>query len=107
MLIINIRAGMTTVRSYTPVCVSLTAAPPPSCDRVLLMVKGYPEGALSPLLCGLPLQADGLEISEPLGTFDVRWLGTAVHVALVAAGTGITPMLRVIAYVLQEPRKQW
>lgn len=71
-------------------------------------MKRYEHGAVSAALCD---QAPGpehvLELGDPLGAFDARRATGAARLALVAAGTGITPMLRLLSLVLQDPRRAW
>uniref|UniRef100_A0A7E4V0Z8 Cytochrome c oxidase assembly protein COX11, mitochondrial n=1 Tax=Panagrellus redivivus TaxID=6233 RepID=A0A7E4V0Z8_PANRE len=59
-------------------------------------VKIYPDGALTQKLEGLSI-GDTLEISDPIGRKDVQKVAQkAVHCLLLAAGTGITPMINVL-----------
>ncbi|XP_063243398.1 cytochrome b5 reductase 4 isoform X1 [Bacillus rossius redtenbacheri] len=97
--------GTEVVRSYTPVppCLPCRAPPPPACwadDCLCLMVKEYSGGALSPWLCGRA-PGDSLELSGPAGSFSACLLRGAAQLCLVAAGTGVTPMLGLIAWALR------
>ncbi|XP_060905721.1 cytochrome b5 reductase 4 [Labrus mixtus] len=91
------------VRPYTPVDQSLTASSNSSSQDsdLYLMIKVYPEGALTPHLDGLNF-GDHLSVSGPEGTFSLRPLRDVTHLYLVAAGTGFTPMARLIRLALQE-----
>uniref|UniRef100_A0A3P9JV83 Cytochrome b5 reductase 4 n=1 Tax=Oryzias latipes TaxID=8090 RepID=A0A3P9JV83_ORYLA len=78
------------VRPYTPVDQRLAAGPdPPSQEPDLyLMIKVYPD-----VFCG---------VVGPEGSFSVRPLRDVTHLFLLAAGTGFTPMARLIRLSLQE-----
>lgn len=71
---------------------------------IYLIVKSYPLGTLSSWLCsrdsGMPIFA-----TEPEGTFcpSVHMKGKR-QIYLLAAGTGLTPMLSVILWILQTTR---
>ena len=123
---VRVRAPNGHVRSYT--CVSLpctasvtpVAAGPRDRPNLCLLVKGYPMGVLSSWLCGLATQvaaaAGGartgegegnsvivsvpvpVPVSRPLGglTYDPSMYDA---VGMIAAGTGLAPMLGIIARV--------
>ncbi|KAF4517744.1 hypothetical protein B566_EDAN002949 [Ephemera danica] len=93
-------------RSYTPIAPTLGGELPAANDCITLMVKRYDMGNLSSRLCDLaPGPEPTLEISDPIILFDARRVTSAAGVYLIAAGTGITPMLRVIALALQDSRR--
>ncbi|XP_065340374.1 cytochrome b5 reductase 4 isoform X1 [Cloeon dipterum] len=96
--------GVIVARSYTPIVPSLKSYSY-DCDSIYLMVKSYPDGALSSALCNLEVEQKGFEVSRPVGNFDARCLSDASRLCLIAAGTGITPMVRVILHVLADSRK--
>ncbi|TNN02072.1 cytochrome b5 reductase 4 [Takifugu flavidus] len=91
------------VRPYTPVDQSLTAAPqhPSEETDLFLMVKVYPDGMFSSYLNGLHV-GDRLSVSGPEGAFSLRPLRDVTHLYLLAAGTGLTPMTRLIRLATQE-----
>lgn len=97
---------MIVARSYTPVVPSLKTSLY-DCNSIYLMVKSYPDGALSRVLCNWQVELQGLDASQPVGNFDVRCLFTSTRLCLVAAGTGITPMIRIIVHVLADTKKYW
>lgn len=70
------------------------------------MVKGYPEGLLSSQLCETN-KGDTLELSSPTGRFDLRWIENKEAYLMIAAGTGITPMLGLLTCVLERRIKRW
>ncbi|KAF5291583.1 hypothetical protein FQR65_LT01896 [Abscondita terminalis] len=91
-------------RSYTPVPSSVFTKLKPqtfATDTLCLLIKSYPNGALSKHICGKK-KGDGLEISEPLGTFDLGVLDNRETFLLLAAGTGLTPMLGIIIFLLER-----
>lgn len=103
-------------RSYTPV--------PPACMPddvpleaaiVPLLVKRYAGGALSVPLTAVVVKppADAtvrepLRLSQPRGAFSLYKTRLHTRVAMLAAGSGLTPMLSVLAYMLQRTsNKMW
>ena len=104
----NIR-GEEVERSYTPV-VPLSQKQAPSDGRTIkFMIKLYCDGQMSQYLSQLKV-ADHIQIGDPEGTFNSSRLSSTRHVLLIAAGTGFTPMAKVIRDLLscelddQEPR---
>ena len=85
-------------RPYTPVPESVAA--PADGQQLCLMVKVYPDGVLTPQLDAMRL-GQTLEVSEPVGTFRRRPADVSELVAL-AAGTGLTPMVRLAQAVLTD-----
>nr|CAD7444635.1 unnamed protein product [Timema bartmani] len=69
-------------------------------DALCLMVKEYPAGALTPWLCSL-CPGDTVELSGPEGSFSTKLLAEMTSLYLVAAGTGLTPMLALIVWALE------
>ncbi|KAJ8005421.1 hypothetical protein DPEC_G00146480 [Dallia pectoralis] len=67
---------------------------------IFLMIKVYPDGVLTPHLNKLNI-GDHLSVSSPDGPFSLRLLREVTHLYLFAAGTGFTPMARLIRHVLQ------
>lgn len=90
------------VRPYTPVDRTLWIPPDSAQDPDLyLMIKVYPEGLLTPQL--LSLQPGGsVSVSGPEGSFSLRPLRDVTHLFLVAAGTGFTPMARLVQTSLRD-----
>ncbi|XP_037877500.1 cytochrome b5 reductase 4 isoform X2 [Bombyx mori] len=90
--------GSELVRSYTPVGEGWGAT-----DDVLsalrLAVKKYDSGAMSPLLASLKI-SDVVTLSGPYGNFELSKLKTVKVMYLIAAGTGITPMLGLVKFML-------
>nr|CAD7595866.1 unnamed protein product [Timema genevievae] len=64
-------------------------------------VREYPAGALTPWLCSL-CPGDTVELSGPEGSFSTKLLAETTSLYLVAAGTGLTPMLALIVWALER-----
>lgn len=85
--------GMEISRSYTVVSPSL--AEPIDNKTLYLMIKHYPDGTLTPNLKALN-EGDHMVVSDSTGNFKRTRLKDAANVYLIAAGTGFTPMIRLI-----------
>ncbi|XP_058054026.1 cytochrome b5 reductase 4 [Anopheles bellator] len=88
-------------RSYTPV--------PPGCigtdcpiGSVPLLVKSYPDGSLSKHLTRPVPLATALQVSQPSGNFGLCKLRHHNRFALLAAGSGLTPMVALLNYLLDR-----
>lgn len=86
------------VRPYTPVDQTLRT---PQDKDLYLMIKVYPDGLFTPHLNSLN-PGDHISVSGPEGSFSLRPLRDVTHLYLVAAGTGFTPMARLIHTALQD-----
>nr|XP_061804519.1 cytochrome b5 reductase 4-like isoform X2 [Nerophis lumbriciformis] len=91
------------VRPYTPVDKGLSVGPDPSSENnhLYLMIKFYSDGALTQHLNSLHV-GDHISVSGPEGTFSLRPLRDVTVLYLLAAGTGLTPMARLLQLALQE-----
>ncbi|KAM4632690.1 cytochrome b5 reductase 4 isoform 2-T2 [Polymixia lowei] len=91
------------VKPYTPVEQTLVPASHDSSQGsdLFLMIKVYPDGVFTPHLHSLHV-GDHLSVSGPEGPFSLRPLREVTHLYLLAAGTGFTPMARLIRLALQE-----
>lgn len=73
--------------------------PPPS--------QVYSDGVLTPILDKLPVSSV-VEVSLPEGIFSHDQLttatSTALHLVLLAAGTGLTPMVRLMLLALKSKK---
>ncbi|XP_075962997.1 cytochrome b5 reductase 4 isoform X2 [Anarhichas minor] len=87
------------VRPYTAVDQNLAAASQES--DLYLMIKVYPDGVFTPHLNSLHV-GDCVSVSGPEGTFSLRPLRDVTYLYLLAAGTGFTPMARLIQLALQD-----
>ncbi len=100
------------IRSYTPVPVQFT---PPngkegqttaSDNDLYFLIKIYLNGALTPAL-GLLRAGDTIDISDPSGDFILSPVigndqNKGVVLYMLAAGTGITPMLSILPAIRQK-----
>ncbi|XP_075980323.1 cytochrome b5 reductase 4 isoform X2 [Anticarsia gemmatalis] len=92
--------GSECVRSYTPVGEGWS--PTDSSDvysGLRLAIKRYDSGALSPHLTALKM-GDLITLSGPYGNFQLQKLKCVKTLYLIAAGTGITPMLGLMKFML-------
>lgn len=99
--------GMEVVRSYTAVVPSLDSKTHKSDVQeghvIYLMIKTYVGGALTPWLNSLK-PGDALSISSYMGNFDISRLNECTHLVMLAAGTGFTPMVRLIYITVVQQR---
>ncbi|KAG0421336.1 hypothetical protein HPB47_002766, partial [Ixodes persulcatus] len=87
-------------RSYTPVIPALKADQGRSDGKTVhLMIKAYPEGALTPVLKALQI-GDTVEMKDTEGDFEMALLHKCHTLVLLAAGTGFTPMVRLLHWAL-------
>ncbi|XP_014669144.1 PREDICTED: cytochrome b5 reductase 4-like [Priapulus caudatus] len=97
--------GVEVSRPYTAVLPSLDPAaqdPRVAAGRALyLVVKVYDDGALTPMF-GRLVAGDALRVSSFDGRFSASRLDGCTHLVMFAAGTGITPMIRLIYRALEE-----
>ncbi|XP_054477451.1 cytochrome b5 reductase 4 [Anoplopoma fimbria] len=91
------------VRPYTPVDQNLAAVSHQSSQEsdLYLMIKVYADGVFTPHLNSLHV-GDCISVSGPEGTFSLRPLRDVTYLYLLAAGTGFTPMARLIQLALQD-----
>ncbi|KAF5270726.1 hypothetical protein FQA39_LY01464 [Lamprigera yunnana] len=91
-------------RSYTPVPSSVFTKLKPQTfitDSVCLMVKVYSNGVVSKYICSKRM-GDILEVSDPQVDFRLNVIENREIFLLLAAGTGITPMLGIIPFLLER-----
>ncbi|XP_050298908.1 cytochrome b5 reductase 4 isoform X2 [Anthonomus grandis grandis] len=96
--------GQDISKSYTPVPESLfdTFLPHSELkDGITLMVKRYPDGRMSRFVTSKDID-ESVEISKPLGNFDLNVVEKREIFVLLAGGTGITPMLNLIIFLLER-----
>ncbi|XP_070190637.1 cytochrome b5 reductase 4-like isoform X2 [Littorina saxatilis] len=96
-------SGMELARSYTVVLPSLEPErqdPDVETGRVIyLMIKIYSNGAVTPYI-GTLNAGDTLSVGGSVGTFQLSQLSGVSHLVLLAAGTGFTPMIRLIYHTV-------
>ncbi|XP_039388322.1 cytochrome b5 reductase 4-like isoform X2 [Mauremys reevesii] len=99
----QIIAGTEIVKPYTPVSCSLKSdfKEPSHHDstHLILMIKIYPSGLFTPELDHLQI-GDYISVSNSEGSFKKSQVQTLEDLFLLAAGTGFTPMVKLLNYVL-------
>ncbi|XP_066597171.1 cytochrome b5 reductase 4 isoform X2 [Prorops nasuta] len=96
--------GMEVSRSYTPVPPCLhpeDMVPNYADDCICLMIKKYPDGALSPSITALQ-PGQTVTLSNALGAFVVESFDRYTVIHLLAAGTGLTAFLAIIQRALAK-----
>ncbi|CAH8597362.1 unnamed protein product [Schistosoma intercalatum] len=114
--------GNYVIRPYTPVCNDLTLSSIINTDcqqekcvnQCCLLIKIYPDGEFSQLVNNISTN-DTIEISLPIGNFNSNLIKQIIHnnnnnynesklthLIMLAGGSGITPMLRIINYLLTD-----
>lgn len=97
--------GIDYAKQYTPIPPYLPYGEPTlkhwHQDYICFMVKYYSEGALTPYLFGKREQ-DIVEIGGMSGNFDVRRLSQIKELYLIAAGSGLSPMLRLLVWGISK-----
>ncbi|CAI4222482.1 unnamed protein product [Auanema sp. JU1783] len=98
---VKIRKGNATLyRPYTPVCSVLPQET--LLGSLQFLIKIYSDGICTPTL-GKLKEGDVFELSDAIGDIDVDALiGTEKSLVLLAAGTGITPMIPIIRHRLSQ-----
>ena len=90
------------LRPYTPVT-DLNSLSVETDSSLRFLIKIYPDGALTPGL-GRLCPGDLVTISDHLGSFSMTQIPDTGSVTLLAAGTGITPMVAILTSL--QARKQ-
>ena len=89
------------LRPYTPVTDLNTISQDDT--SLMFLIKIYPDGAVTPGL-GRLTPGDLVTISDHLGSFSMTQIPEEMSVTLLAAGTGITPMMSIMTSL--QSRKQ-
>lgn len=100
LLIPLYRAGTNITRSYTPVPRYYSPITSAS-NYMLLLVKAA--GVFSQYITRDYPFASEIRISRPVGTFQLTSIKDHRRIALLAAGSGLTPMLGLLEYLLKRP----
>ena len=110
---IRIRAiieGMDYAKQYTPIPAYLPHCDPTikqwHSDYICCMVKYYSDGALTPYLFNKK-EKDIVEIGGISGSFNIRKLNHVKELYLIAAGSGISPMLKIIVWWISKKDQVW
>ncbi|CAH8621497.1 unnamed protein product [Heterobilharzia americana] len=111
--------GNYVIRPYTPVCEDLTFSTNNNDyqnddKKLCLLIKIYPDGEFSSLVDKIS-ENDLLDVSLPMGNFNINLIKqiidansksseefnnpTSSYLIMLAAGSGITPMLRILHYL--------
>ncbi|CAF4339884.1 unnamed protein product, partial [Rotaria magnacalcarata] len=93
--------GLIVVKPYTVVRSLNNEGNSSSESIVELLIKHYPDGGMTSILRKL-LIGDTIEMSSYEGTFDVHRIDACETLILVAAGTGLTPMMRILNYAISQ-----
>ncbi|KAG8444821.1 hypothetical protein GDO86_009831 [Hymenochirus boettgeri] len=98
-------SGIDIAKPYTPIssCLLLNNECPLNLieKRLYLMIKVYPSGNFTPHIDSLAT-GDYISISNPQGDFSMTRTERVVDIFLLAAGTGITPMVRLLQCILKD-----
>ncbi|XP_010332128.2 cytochrome b5 reductase 4 isoform X4 [Saimiri boliviensis] len=98
-------AGTEIVKPYTPVSGSLFSEfkEPvlPNNKYIYFLIKIYPTGLFTPELDRLQI-GDFVSVSSPEGTFKISEFQELEDLFLLAAGTGFTPMVKILNYALTD-----
>uniref|UniRef100_A0A1B0CV03 Cytochrome b5 reductase 4 n=1 Tax=Lutzomyia longipalpis TaxID=7200 RepID=A0A1B0CV03_LUTLO len=98
---VRVQGSGEATRSYTPVPGLYLPVPcPGSC--LALLVKSYTSGIVSKSLTSSTSAGSALRVSQPRGNFALYRLKNHCRIALLAAGSGITPILGIIDYLLER-----
>ncbi|XP_019508060.1 PREDICTED: cytochrome b5 reductase 4 isoform X1 [Hipposideros armiger] len=96
-------AGTEIVKPYTPVSHSLlselTEPVLPNNKYIYFLIKIYPAGLFTPELDHLRI-GDFVSVSSPEGNFKISQFQELEDLFLLAAGTGFTPMVKILNYAL-------
>jgi len=93
-------------RPYTPVIADLLLPFEQfNSDQLHLAIKTYPDGVLTSFMDKMQT-GDQLDVSNPTGKFRLSVIDGVANLILLAAGTGITPMVKVIRYFIDQQRGQ-
>ncbi|NWT21601.1 NB5R4 reductase, partial [Vireo altiloquus] len=101
----QIIAGTEVVKPYTPVLpfLPLDFQEPPRHDgvHIYLMIKIYSHGLFTQALDHLQI-GDYIFVSNPEGNFKKSQVQTSEDLILLAGGTGLTPMVKLLNFALTE-----
>lgn len=68
---------------------------------ILFLIKTYQLGALSKLL-SLKTSTEIVSVSQPKGNLELNKIKNHTKFAMLAAGSGITPMISVLEHLLER-----
>lgn len=96
--------GNEVTRSYTPVPLKFTNNLSIPSYYIALLIKSYEYGILSPHIVKPIPHENGFEISHPKGKSPLQSIKLHKRIGILAAGSGITPMLSILIYLLGRSR---
>lgn len=88
-----------TTRSYTPIPAKYIPNTLVTEQSALLLVKSYENGNVSKYLTELNPLPSSLKLSLPKGNLSLEKLKLHTRIGVLAAGSGITPILSVLDYL--------
>lgn len=94
--------GETITRSYTPVHQKFTPNQTLPSYYVAFLIKSYETGILSSHICNPTSSKSGLELSYAKGKSPLQSIKMHKRIAILGAGSGITPMLAILNYALNR-----
>lgn len=77
---------------------SYSIASPPEDSTVALTVERLADGEVSPYLCDVLREGDGLEMRGPIGGYFVWEVASGGPLLLVAGGSGIAPLMAMLRH---------
>lgn len=92
-------AGEPVTRSYTPVPMQYVPTECPA-TMIPLLIKSYANGMLSHNITSPMPLATSLSISKTKGNFSLHKVKSHNRIALLSAGSGITPILSILDYLI-------
>uniref|UniRef100_A0A914CIR2 Cytochrome-b5 reductase n=1 Tax=Acrobeloides nanus TaxID=290746 RepID=A0A914CIR2_9BILA len=96
------KKGNVLTRPYTPISAKCLANIGKS--RLEFLIKIYQDGIFTPELVKLQ-EGDVLELSEPNNRVNIEKLSDESNVVMLAAGSGITPMVRILQHRHAQKRQ--
>lgn len=98
----KISADSTVTRSYTPIPSTYVPSIQSTQPHLMLLVKCYRDGEFTKHIGADALPFNELMVSYAKGNFRLDWLKKHTRIAILAAGSGITPMLSIIDHLRQR-----
>lgn len=91
------------IRSYTPIPAKyITKKAIITPLDILFHIKTYTVGTLTKYLSVETSDVEVINVSQPKGNLDLSRIKNFTKFALIAAGSGITPMISIIEHLLER-----
>lgn len=74
--------------------------------HLFLLVKSYASGKMSPYITDEVPFVEDLIVSFGKGNFQIDAMVKHSHIAILAAGSGLTPMLPIIEFLLERKHRK-